>query len=56
MAAAFPFHSEAGTLFYVPIPATGSDAQSGIDSAKGYTSGVVAGKAKPGGTFKSSNN
>src|SRR5204863_8171322 len=45
-AAAFPFRVQAGTLFYVPIPATGSDAQSGLDPAKVYTSAIAAGNVK----------
>ena len=49
MAAAFPFHAGAGTLFYVPIPATGSDAQSGMDPAKVYTSAIAAGNTKAAG-------
>ncbi|MEO6789077.1 MAG: DUF6600 domain-containing protein [Chthoniobacteraceae bacterium] len=44
--AAFPFHAGAGTLFYVPIPATGSDTQSGIAPENGYSSAVAAGTAK----------
>ena len=47
--AAIPFHADAGTLFYVPIPAAGSDAQSGFDSAKVYTNAVSAGNTKAGG-------
>ena len=46
MAAAFPFHCEAGTLFYVPIPATGSDAQAGIAPANSYSSAIDAGNMK----------
>ena len=46
LAAAFPFHSEAGTLFYVPIPATNSDAQAGIAPANGYSSAIDAGNTK----------
>jgi hypothetical protein len=45
-AAAIPFRVQAGTLFYVPIPATGSDAQSGLDPAKVYTSAIAAGNVK----------
>jgi hypothetical protein len=48
-AAAFPFHASAGTLFYVPVPAAGSDAKAGIDSANVYTSAVDAGNAKASG-------
>ncbi|MEQ1851567.1 MAG: DUF6600 domain-containing protein [Chthoniobacteraceae bacterium] len=43
VAAASPFGADAGTLFYVPVPATGSDAQAGIESAKVYTSAIDAG-------------
>lgn len=46
MAAAFPFHAGAGTLFYVPIPAAGSDAQSGMDPGKVYTGAIAAGNTK----------
>ena len=49
MAAAFSFHAKAGTIFYVPVPAEGSDAQSGLDRSKVYTSGIVAGNRKPAG-------
>jgi len=49
MAAAFPFHANAGTLFYVPIPATGSDTQSGINPSKVYTSAITAGNTKASG-------
>ncbi len=47
--AAIPLCADAGTLFYVPIPASGSDAQSGLDSGKMYTSAIAAGTAKSGG-------
>lgn len=33
-------------MFYVPIPATGSDAQSGIAPSNAYTNAVAAGNAK----------
>ncbi len=46
MSAALTFQAGAGTLFYVPIPAVGSDAQSGLDASKGYTNAVAAGTAK----------
>ena len=46
LAAAVPFHSEAGTLFYVPIPASGSDAQAGIAPTNGYSSAIDAGNTK----------
>ena len=49
LAAALPSVSVAGTLFYVPVPATGSDAQSGIESAKIFTSAITAGKTKAAG-------
>ncbi len=49
LSAAFALHAQAGTLFYVPIPPAGSDAQSGLDSAKTYTSAIAAGTAKPDG-------
>ncbi len=46
MSAALTFPAGAGTLFYVPIPAADSDAQSGLDPAKGYTNAVAAGTTK----------
>ena len=49
MAAAFPLAARAGTLFYVPVPAAGSDAQSGLDSTKVYTNAVAAGNRKEAG-------
>src|ERR1700737_3283691 len=36
----------AGTLFYAPIPATQSDANSGISSENGYTSAVDGGNTR----------
>jgi len=49
VAAAFPNPSRAGTIFYVPIPAEGSDAKSGIERTKIYTSAIVAGNRKEAG-------
>ena len=49
LAAAFPFQAGAGTLFYVPIPAAGSDTQSGIAPTNGYSGAVHAGNAKGAG-------
>jgi hypothetical protein len=49
MAAAFPLPSWAGTIFYVPIPAEGSDAQAGLERTKVYTSGIAAGSTKAAG-------
>ena len=49
MAAAFPLTAGAGTIFYVPIPAEGSDAQSGLNRSKVYTNGIVAGNRKEAG-------
>jgi len=49
MVAAFPLPSWAGTIFYVPIPAEGSDAQAGLERAKVYTSGIAAGSTKAAG-------
>lgn len=46
VAAAVPLPAMAGTLFYVPIPATGSDTHSGIDPANVYTSAIGAGTTK----------
>ena len=46
LSAALTFTAGAGTLFYVPIPAVGSDAQSGLDTARGYTNAVAAGTSK----------
>ena len=49
MAASFPLPSWAGTIFYVPIPAEGSDAQAGLERTKVYTSGIAAGSTKAAG-------
>ena len=49
LAAAFPLPSWAGTIFYVPIPAEGSDAQAGLERTKVYTSGIAAGNTKAAG-------
>ena len=46
LCAALTFQASAGTLFYVPIPATDSDAQSGLDASRGYTNSVAAGTNK----------
>ncbi len=43
VAAALSIQARAGSLSYVGIPATGSDAGSGIDSASTYTSAVEGG-------------
>lgn len=48
-AGASTFRAGAGTLFYVPIPAQGSDAQSGVDPAKDYTNAIAAGTTKEAG-------
>src|SRR5438093_7666170 len=46
-AAAFvSLRAHAGTIFYVPIPATGSDANSGISPDNAYTSAVDAGNRR----------
>ncbi len=50
-AATFPFHAEAGTLFYVPIPAKDSDAHAGFAEGNDYTSAIDAGN--PRGTERS---
>jgi hypothetical protein len=40
------FHAHAGTIFYVPIPASQSDANSGISTDNGYTSAVDGGNTR----------
>src|SRR5947208_3551416 len=40
------FHANAGAIFYVPIPATQSDANSGISTDNGYTSAVDGGNTR----------
>ncbi len=46
LSAALSLQADAGTLFYVPIPASGSDAQAGIDGGRNYTNAVAAGNAR----------